>query len=143
VDFFDTNIFVKIRRTEGQWLIQITNIANPPGRNLSIIVRDDGKVDVTPGARAEEGSSWPQPRGNRNTAVKGSRPEEAFRIGVETLTKWKLAGDSLSSPGGRISFSRTGRGEWFLDASGYSGMPFEGFWVTVKDDGSVSVRTAM
>jgi hypothetical protein len=110
---------------------------------LLLIVKDSGTVDLKLSQTNADSAAWlsSAKTGEPDPDVK-VRPEAAFRQGLQALEKWyKMTPDSFLAVRGRITLSRIAKDEWFMDVSGYSGTPLGGWWVEIKDNGTVNVTS--
>ena len=136
----DTNASFRVSRVEpGRWLIQVREKSDVPAGGLSVMVKDDGAIEFKLAQTNTNAAAWiaSAKLGEPDRSVK-SRPEAAFRHGIQALVKWyRMTPDSFFALRGRITLSRSGKEQWLMDIAGYSDTPLGGWLLEINDSGEV------
>jgi hypothetical protein len=118
-------------------VIKLTKYTGVPAEGLDLVVRDDGKVRVQLAQDGRDAEAWLASRKDGKSDTRGKlRPEVAFRKAVESI-KWYCKSIDLSQEKGRITFSRTNDGLWFVRFTMYPGVPMFELILGVKDDRTI------
>lgn len=147
VNLLDPKGSIAVCRTKGAWLICLTNYADIPERFLQMSVMDNGPISYRFASAVTNITPTDWLKSGRKANLQGSkmlmRPEAAFRKGLNALIQWRHQDPSrLENEQGRITLSPDADG-WLMDVFGYPGPGLGGWWITIRTNGDVLVRSGI